>query len=257
MDDNKSASGPLARALDILNFVASHQKALSIAEISAGLELPLPTPHRLVGNLESFGYLQRAAGSKRIVVGRALMELGANSIAATFRRSSKYAVLQKVSERIGEQCEIGIVRNGYVEYIANVKAESFVGLQFDAGKQVPLHCTSTGKLYMSTLRDAALKKLVMALPLRKFTDNTITDPDELIAEVKRIRAQGWAKSNEEFVKGVVGCSVPILSPKGALVASLGVSAPVARIPYHELDAIIEQMKEAAVELTAHVLNPDE
>lgn len=254
MDTIRYPTGPLARAMAILHYVAAQRKSVPVADISAALEMPLPTAHRMVANLESLGYLQRAVGTRRVIAGAALMELGAASLLAGFSMSSTHAVLQRVSASIGEQCEISVVRHGYVEYIANIKAESFVGLQFDAGKQVPLHCTSTGKIYLSTLRDDALKRMVASLPLRRFTPNTITDPDALIREVREVRARQWAKSNEEFVLGVVGCGVPILSEKGTLVASLGVSVASARVSFDKLDAFFPKMREAARELADHILH---
>lgn len=256
MDKLKYPTGPLSRAFAIVRHVAAQRRSLTIAEISGSLGLPTPTAHRLIANLESMGYLQRVAGTKRVMVGSALLELGADSIASAFSMSSVYGLLQKISAKIGEQCEISTVRQGYVEYIANVKAESFVGLQFDAGKQVPLHCTSTGKIYLSTLKEAPLRRIVMSLPLRGFTPNTITEPEKLLEEIAVVRKQGWAASNEEFVPGVVGCGVPIPSRTGNLIASLGISVPSARVPFERLASFIPKMQDAARELAGQILYTD-
>lgn len=256
MDKLNYPSGPLARAFAMIRYVASQKKSLSVAEISDALELPVPTAHRLITNLESMGYLQRVAGSKRVMVGSALLELGSDSIASAFSVSSVYGLLQKASAKIGEQCEISIVRHGTVEYIASVKSESFMGLQFDAGKQGPLHCTSTGKIYLSTLKDPVLHRIVASLPLRRFTPNTITEPEQLLEEVTIVREQGWAATNEEYVLGVVGCGVPIPSKAGGILACLGISVPSARVPFERLASFIPQMKYLADELSDQILYTD-
>jgi len=256
MDKLNYPTGPLARAFAIVRYVASQRKSLSVAEISAALDLPIPTAHRLIANLESMGYLQRAVGSKRVMVGSALLELGADSIASAFSMSSVYGLLQKVSANIGEQCEICIVRHATVEFIASVKSESFMGLQFDAGKQGPLHCTSTGKIYLSTLKDSALQRIVASLPLRRFTPNTITEPEQLLDEIKVVRERGWAATNEEYVLGVVGCGVPIPAGPGGIIACLGISVPSARVPFKRLASFIPQMQHAARELSGQVLFTD-
>ena len=82
---DSSSDGPLDRAIAILTFVADQKKALSAAEIAAALSLPLPTAHRLIGNLESRGLIQKALGTKRYLVGSKLVTLAAKTIGAAFR----------------------------------------------------------------------------------------------------------------------------------------------------------------------------
>jgi len=217
----------------------------------------MPTVHRLVGHLVAFHYLQHAPTSKRIMIGPKLADLSANCATAAFCQSPMQTVLQKVSERLREQCGIGVVRDGYVEYIAHAKSPDFVGLQYEAGNRGPLHCTSTGKIYLSKLDDAELKKQIKHMELTRHTGNTITDPDFLYAEILEVKANGTAKTNQEFVNGVVGCAVPILSPGGALLACLGVSVPAARVPFEELDSFLPLMREAAEELGDLIVNVGE
>jgi IclR family acetate operon transcriptional repressor len=130
------------------------------------------------------------------------------------------------------------------------------GLQFNPGEAAPIHCTSTGKIYMSRLPQRAREKLVRALTLTRYTDTTITDPETLIRVLDETRHRGWAKTNEEFVKGVVGCAVPILSSDRELIACLGVSVPVARVGFAELDGFIAPLQKAAALLSETILQTD-
>ena len=249
--------GPLDRAFALLAHVAGQTKAVSTAEMALALDLPLPTAHRLVGNLEGRGLIQRAPGTRRYVVGNALVLLSAQVITASFRTARRHAVLQAVAAQIGEQCEIGLVRGNQVCYVDSIRAPQSQGLQFNPGQAAPLHCTSTGKIYMSRLPPKAREKLVRALPLERFTETTICDPDALLTLLDQTRRRGWAKTNEEYVRGVVGCAVPILSPAGDLIAGLGVSVPVARISFMELDAFIAPLQAAAGRLSETILHGDD
>ncbi|KAB1068564.1 IclR family transcriptional regulator [Methylobacterium planeticum] len=248
--------GPLDRALAILTFVAEQKKAVSAAEVAATLNLPVPTAHRLIGNLEARGLVQKALGTKRYLVGSKLVTLSAKAIGAAFRTARRHAVLSAVADRIGEQCEIGVVRANEVVYVDSVRSKQPQGLQFNPGEVVPLHCTSTGKIYMSRLPVKARHKLVHALSLFRYTPTTITDPDELMAQLEETRRRGWAKTNEEFVRGVVGCAVPIVSPAGDLIACLGVSVPAARVGFTGLDAFIGPLQNAAALLSETILQDE-
>ncbi|CCE07827.1 Transcriptional regulatory protein [Bradyrhizobium sp. STM 3843] len=256
MIEGKS-DGPLDRAFAIVGHIAGQTKAVSVAEIADALSLPLPTAHRLVGNLEERGLVQKALGTKRYVVGNRLVTLSAKVIGAAFRTARRHAVLRAVAAEIGEQCEIGVVRDNMVAYVDSVRASQPQGLQFNPGEAAPLHCTSTGKIYMSRLSERAREKLCRALALTRYTETTIADVASLMTVLDETRKRGWAKTNEEFVRGVVGCAVPILSPDRELIACLGVSVPVARVSFAELDRFIAPLQKAAALLSETVLQADD
>jgi IclR family acetate operon transcriptional repressor len=251
-----SPDGPLNRALAVLEFVATQKKAVSIAEIASELGLPAPTAHRLIGNLEERGLLRRALRSKRFMLGNQMLLLAAKAIGAGFRTARRHAVLLDVAREIGEQCEIGVVRDNAVTYVDSVRAAPSAGLQFDPGQNVPIHCTSTGKIYMSRLAPKPRQTLVRSLNLEPFTENTIATAEALLAEIERTRKRGWAKSNEEFVKGVVGCAVPIFGPDDILIACLGISVPVARVSFDALDDIIPRLQAAATRLSRAIIEDE-
>src|SRR5215510_6798101 len=255
--ERTKTDGPLDRAFSIVGHVAEQTKAVSVAEIAQSLSLPVPTAHRLIGNLEARGLLQKALGTKRYVVGNQLVTLSAKVIGAAFRTARRHAVLRAVAGEIGEQCEIGVVRDNVVAYVDSVRVSEPQGLQFNPGEAAPLHCTSTGKIYMSRLPKRARAKLCRALPLTKFTESTIVDFHVLMKVLEDTRQRGWAKTNEEYVKGVVGCAVPILSPDRELIACLGVSVPVARVSFAELDTFIPPLQKAAALLSETILQVED
>jgi IclR family acetate operon transcriptional repressor len=257
MVQQAKTDGPLDRAFAVIAYVAGQTKAVSAAEIAKALSLPIPTAHRLIGNLEERGLLQKALGTKRYVVGNQLVTLSAKVIGAAFRTARRHAVLRAVADEIGEQCEIGVVRDNVVTYVDSVRVLQPQGLQFNPGEAAPLHCTSTGKIYMSRLSERAREKLVRALTLTKYTETTIANPEALMRVLEKTRRRGWAKTNEEYVKGVVGCAVPILSPDRDLIACLGVSIPVARVSFAELDHFIAPLQKAAALLSETILQADE
>jgi IclR family acetate operon transcriptional repressor len=109
---------------------------------------------------------------------------------------------------------------------------------------------------MGRLPRRAREKLLRSLDLLRYTDGTIADPERLLAEVEITRKRGWAKSNEEFVRGVVGCAVPIFGPGDVLIACLGVSVPAPRVSFEELDAIIPPLQAAAARLSRAIIDDE-
>lgn len=257
MSNDLQADGPLMRAFAIIDFVAVQRRAVTIAEIAEGTGLPLPTAHRLVSGLEERGLLRRPPSSKRLEIGNRMLEISAKAIGAGFRNAGRHAILQDLARKLGEQCEIGIVRDDHVVYIDNIRPLTVAGLQFDPGVQAPLHCSSTGKLFLSRKSVKPRERMVRALPLEPHTDHTIVDPDRLLADLALTRKRGWASTNQEFVLGVVGCAVPVFGLDKTLIAGLGISVPVARVSLAELEGFIPAMKETAARLGAAIAAADE
>ncbi|MBD0274259.1 MAG: IclR family transcriptional regulator, partial [Acetobacteraceae bacterium] len=175
------------------------------------------------------GWLQRGLSSKRLVVGPRLVELAFKVNAATFGDGARHALLQALADELGEQVELGAVRGGQVVYFATVRSVRPASLQFEPGRRAPLHCTSTGKLFLAEMAPAPRERLVRALPLARHTARTVTDPDVLLRQLLEVRANGFATTTEEFVEGVAGCAVPVRGRRGEMVAALGVTAPLARL----------------------------
>jgi DNA-binding IclR family transcriptional regulator len=247
---------PLDRALAVLHAVADSSRPASITEIALDTELPVPTVHRLVGQLERRGLLTRALGSKKLVVGPTLLRLAASSIEASLRAEKTYKVLAALANRLGEHCQIGRRVDDRVSYVASARSPRSDGLFFEPGRRAPLYCTSIGKIFLAEMSDDDLDWWLSHAVLEKNTPNTIVSSSALRTVVRRVRKEQWATTNQEYVPGVVGCAVPIRDGEGRLVAGLGVSAPGARIRYDQLNRYRELLDAAAAEIGASLLGHD-
>ena len=236
---------PLDRALQLLGAVLDAQAPVSISTIAEHTGLPLPSAHRLAGQLEDRGLLRRAFGSRRLLPGPRLLSLGLDILRGGALRDAAQAILAAVAEEIGEHCQIGVVVGHEVAYVASARAPRPGMLQFEPGLRAPIHCTSTGKLFLSSLPEERLEKLLQMLPRRRYTANTLVEAGALRAELNEVRARGWASSNQEFVEGVVGCAVPILRKSRDTIGSLAVSVPAARVDHARLREFIPPLRSAA------------
>jgi DNA-binding IclR family transcriptional regulator len=135
-----------------------------------------------------------------------------------------------------------------VVYLDRVEAVWPLGLRFEPGSRVPLHCTSLGKLFLSHLPEDQLGGFISALPLRRYTQNTITDEGRLAAEVAEIRRRGVSVDDQEFMSGVVCVAVPIIGKDGRLLAGVALSAPEARMTLEQAREYVPMLREAARKL---------
>lgn len=212
--------------------------------------MPVPTVHRLVAQLEKRSLVKRALGSKKLLVGTALVRLGIAATEAAMRSDHVHQVLVALAGKIGEPCQIGVREEGEIVYVDTVRAARSAGLHFEQGRHAPIHCTSIGKIYLAELSEEQLDLWLASAELRRMTPSTIVSAKALRAVVRAVRENGWATSNEEFAPGVVGCAVPIRTAKGRLIAGVGVSVPSARASFDEVKRYVPYLKAAAREMAA-------
>ena len=247
--DAPSKTFPTVKAVAILEAMANARRPLGVSEIGVLLGLPKPTAHRIVRMLESEGLLQREPGNRRYVPGSRMVQLGLGMVAAAMLRSPRHAILESLSQKIGETCNFGVMTGSHVVYLDRVESAWPFGLRFESGSRVPLHCTSMGKLFLSQLPAQRRSLLLRSIPLYRYTETTIVDLERLEEELENIRARQVSIDNQEFLAGVVCVAVPVFNPGGQPVAAIAISAPLARMSMQQGLQHIPLLQEASKQLS--------
>ena len=237
------------RVLDILDTVARADKPISATEINETLNLPKATAHRLCAALESQGYLLKKLNGKSYMPGNRLYDMAVGVLTHSRFRALRHAILKSLSEEIGETCNIAYPDGMQMTYSDRVETQWVLRLQVPIGSSVPLHCTGSGKLYLSTLPKGKLESIVNKLDLTAMTKNTITDKDRLIKEVTSIRENQLSIDNEELFDGIIALAVPITDSQGRFYSSLAFQAPVFRLTLEDAQQYIPHLRKAAKELS--------
>ncbi len=228
--------------------MAASPRPLSATEINEVLGLPKATAHRLCAELEARGYLLKQINGKSYVPGNRLCDVAVGVLANARFSATRHAILTALSEEVGETCNIAYPDGLYMAYSDRVETKAPLRLQFPIGMRVPLYCTASGKLYLSTLPRARRKSIVGKLQLKKHAKNTITNPDELHAEIEKIAEQQVSVDNQELYDDVIAIAVPIKDKQGRFYSSLSIQAPSARVSIEDQERYLPRLREAAHDL---------
>jgi len=98
-------------------------------------------------------------------------------------------------------------------------------------------------------------RVIHNLPLDKLSRSTLTDPDSLEESLISTRANEMGIDNEEYIDGMVGCSVPIKNEDGHFIASLYTHVPVVRKSLEELMEYEPLLRQAALEISGFLNTP--
>ncbi|WP_018000603.1 IclR family transcriptional regulator [Paracoccus sp. N5] len=245
---DKSALPPSFRNLQILEVLASEGRPLTATEINASLNLPVPTIHRLVGNLEAEGFLIRHIDGRSYQPGPKLRQMMQGVIRFWHQDLPQRDVLIRLNQRLGETCNLSIPDGDAMLYIDRVETHWPLRIQLHVGSRVPLHATAAGKLALSQINDGKLERYLKRTELYAYTAQTITDPDRLRDELRQIRQQGYSTDTGEFVPGMIAMAVPVLDRSGQLIATVSFHAPVQRLTLAEGLKYLPDLRAAAEEL---------
>jgi DNA-binding IclR family transcriptional regulator len=235
---------PVARLFSVLE-LAAKMGMISAADVVYMLDLPRPTAHRMISALESLDYLQKMPVKGKYAVAPKLVGLAGSILASTIVYAPIQTLLSTLAQRTGETCGLALMSMGEVEYIASVMGQSPLTLQFSAGQKAPLHCTSSGQVFLAGLEHDALEKFLATGPWEAMTPHTVTDPKVLAQRLKKVRSQGFASNDSEYIVGVVGAAAPITNSDGQVIAALTLSAPRSRRSLEEIHGMVPTLKNFA------------
>lgn len=232
---------PVARLFAVIE-LASKVGMISAADVVYMLDLPRPTAHRMITTLEELGFLQKMPVKGKYAIAPKLVALSSAVLSSTMVYAPIQSILTTVAQRTGETCGIAVIAMGEVEYIASVMGQSPLTLQFQAGQKAPLHCTSSGQVFLAHQDPEHLAAFLATGPWEPTTEFTVTDPKVLADRLHKVRTQGFAMNDSEYISGVVGAAVPIKNKEGQVTAALTISAPRSRRTLDEIIATVPTLK---------------
>ena len=246
----------LKKALSLLKLFDRVTEPLSITEIAAKVNAASGTIYPIIFTLESEGFLERDADSKKYRLGVSLLRLGMAVSGQLSIGDRAQSHLKRLLEKTGENVHLAIFEEKKVIYIDRKEARPDLRVHSFIGKRAPAHCTALGKTFLAFLSDHALEDFFKSETLEKHTDNTITDPEQLRAALRKIRGDGFALENEEYQLGGNCVAAPIRNYLGETVAAVSVSIPNSRYSPEKVQGIVVAMKEAARNISASLGHVD-
>ena len=222
------------RPLQVLDTLAQQQSGMSLSGLADKLDLPKASVMRLLQALEGQAYVMREPGSSVFTLGPRALSLGLRSLQAASVAHRYRPLLSALVQRLGETCNLTTREGEQVLYIDRVETSEPLRMTLPPGSRVPLHCTASGKLFLSQMPTDQCLSLIQGLHRERKTTHTLTDPGALMAEIDRIRKRGIGTDNEEFINGMVAIAVPVRNPQGQCVAAVACHTPTARLSLTEL-----------------------
>lgn len=219
---------PALRLFALLELMAGRDRLYSLQDLVEETGYPKPTLHRMLGQLEAAGLLQREHDGRHYGTGVRLRRLAENLLLNNSLNSARHRVLRQLVEELGESCNITTLMGGEVVYLDRVETAAPLRFYLHPGSRVPAHCSASGKLFLAQMSPAQRRRLLEHASLQSYTPKTLVSPEALEQEFLQIRRDGYAFDNEEFLPGLLCLAVEVPSDQGRASLCVAVQAPILR-----------------------------
>lgn len=242
---------PVAKALDVLDYIVRHGHMVSLSEIVNALRLPKTTVFRYLQTLAATGFVAHDIYRDRYGTGPRLRELAQIDQTLNCLRESALPEMRFLVETFNETVNLGVLSDRQVVYIDMIEPGRPLRAQARIGHRNPLHSTSLGKAILAHLPESeALFPSDNELPQR--TINTVTDIRKLNRQTADVRRRGYAIERGENEDGLMCIGVPILDASGYPRAAISLSAPERRMSSLMTDNAADALKGAAWRIAARL-----
>ena len=240
---------PTLRLFALLEVVASKDQFFSLQGLAEATDIPKPTLHRMLQQLENAGLLERSGDSRQYGTGVRLRKLAENLLLNDTFHGARHGVLRSLVNEVGESCNLTALSGSEVMYLDRVETPAPLRFYLHSGSRVPVHCSASGKLFLADMTPAQRQRLLAHAPLEVFTPKTLIDLDALEEEIKQVKRQGFALDNEEYLPGLLCVAVLVPSASGRSNLCVAVQAPIMRLTPDKALGLLPALHRAAEALS--------
>lgn len=242
-------SQSLGRALDLLGLLA--RGITTLDPLAAELGVHKTTVLRLLQTMEQRGFVSHDS-NHRYRIGPAVLALASGALDALDVRAAAGRELRALAAETGQTVHLATYDDGVATYVDKVESRQPLRMYSRIGLPAALHATAVGKVLLGGLDGAERRAVVTGLEFERFTDRTITTPDDLLADVERSVRRGWAEDHEEHETFMNCVGAPVHGPDGRVAAAISISVPNVVLPYEGVLELLPSLLAAAGRVSAEL-----
>jgi len=234
----------VVKTVEILELLMGYPEGATLKEISAAVRQSPSTVHHLLNTMRQLGLLQQNPETKHYRLGLKAYQIGQAALQHLDLAKRAQPHMRELARQTEEGISLVQYEAGSPVYVIHIESTRAIGARFRPGASIPLHCTGSGKIFLSSLTEPDLDALLPTLELTPYTPKTITDTARLREETLHVRAQGYAVDDEEVEEGMICIAAPVRDHQGTIIGSISLSGPSSRVG-EKRDDLIARTSETA------------
>jgi IclR family KDG regulon transcriptional repressor len=237
------------RASQVLGLFTKAKPRLGSTEISKALGIHKATVQGLVRTLFKEGLLDQDPETRKYHLGLKIYELGmvlSGSLEIN-QKASGPAHQLALTSRFLVRVAIPDMNTAIITLDAYPRTQPFIAQHL--GVRFPLYCTAMGKAILAYFEDEEIEKYLETTDLFEYTPNTITQKDELLKEIEKIRKVGYTINREEHFLSRASIGAPIFGANNKVVAATCIVGEPNRILGEEKNHVAQMITMMALTIS--------
>lgn len=226
MSNSASPVQSVDRAIRVLEILADDGES-GVTDIAAILDVHKSTAFRLIAALESRGLVEQNSDRGKYRLGAGILRLAGATTARLDVVQEVRPFARILAADLGETVNVAVLNAGAALYLDQIAGSSTLQPHNWVGQRIPLHATSNGKVLLSGLADEQIGPEV-GRTMQSYTPSTVTSLKTLVAQVAKVREQGFSVVVDELELGLTAIAAPLRDIHGDVIASLSLSGPTFR-----------------------------
>lgn len=219
-DASRYTVGSVGRALDILDVIAASRSGLSLTEISTAIGTSKSATYSLIQTMVQRGHIRELANGPRYQLGVALLRLADAALGQLPLAELARPVLVDLSDALGMTTRLAVADNGMPLFIDRVEGPGMVRFHTPLGVREAPHMSAAGKAILATLSDERVREICETEGMIRHTEHTLVTPDDLLADLQKVKARGFATDDEEDADGVFCVGAIFTDHRGACAGAI-------------------------------------
>jgi DNA-binding IclR family transcriptional regulator len=250
MEETGSQIQVIDRAVGLMRELSRADGPVGLRDLSRRVGLSPSTTRRILASLAHHGLCEQTPeGTYRL--GLVLFELGSKVEADLDIRTRSLPALQHLVDQSHLTAFICIQRDDRAIAIERVDGRYAFSLALTVGGSLPLHAGAASRALLAWLPEDEALRLLDASPREAFTERTLTEPDEILADMREVRERGYAISDADVTPGVAAIGMPVFGhlDEDLPVAAVSIAGLHPQVLGAERERLIGLLREAAEEIS--------
>jgi IclR family pca regulon transcriptional regulator len=214
------------RGLAVIRAFDGEHPSLTLSDVARSCELTRAAARRFLLTLVDLGYVQTDGRLFRLTP--RVLELGFSYLSSFTLPDIAEPHLEQLVAQVRESSSLCVLDGDDIVYVARVPTRRIMTATITVGTRFPAQVTSVGRVILAHLGDEEIDARLARAEPRRLTARTIVSPDQLRAELRRVRRQGYAIVDQELEEGLRSVAAPVRDRDGEVVAAVNIPVHASR-----------------------------
>jgi IclR family KDG regulon transcriptional repressor len=241
-------SNILIRGIKVIETLASLGPA-NIEKIYEEIKISRSAIYRILCILEDLKYVSRYRNNAEDIwrLDFKLLKISGSILSRLDLRNEVRDILVRLSNKTNEIVQLGVLHNGKVLLQEVIKRPKGLINVANIGEEIDLNISASGIVMAAYLDEKEQDLLLENKSFKKYTNNTLTNIDDIKKELKKIKKRGYSLDDQNFAIGHRCIGAPIFDYTKKVIAGVNISGHISTFSDERIEELAEIVKQYALE----------